>query len=242
MGGGKDGGGRYHHGRLRRAVMDAALGLAAERGLGRGFSMREVARRAGVSHNAPYHHFADGGALVEALALESFGALREELSGAREGARGDAVEKLLAVCVAYVRFALENPARFRFMFRPELRTGRRAELAWAAGEGAEGDAAQAGREEGTRARLAARAVCGMLEEAVAECQAAGLAAPGDPYPAALTAWAAVHGLAVLMLDGPEGGVARTAEEAERAAKVVTETLARGLLARREAGAAPPGHT
>ena len=86
--GGKNGG-RYHHGRLRRAVMDAALGLAAERGLGKGFSMREVARRAGVSHNAPYHHFAGRGALVEELALESFGALREELCGAREEASGE---------------------------------------------------------------------------------------------------------------------------------------------------------
>lgn len=216
-------GGRYHHGRLRRAVLDAALGLAAERGL-EGFSMREVARRAGVSHNAPYHHFADRGTLVEELALESFGALREELSGVWEGARGDAIEKLLSVGVAYVRFALDNPERFRLMFRPELRTGRRAELAWAAGAGVEGG-------EGPPARRAARAVCGLLEEAVAECQAAGLAAPGDPYPLALTAWSAVHGLAVLMLDGPEGGVARSAEEARRAAEVVTETLARGLLTR-----------
>ena len=208
--------------------MDAALGLAAERGLGEGFSMREVARRAGMSHNAPHHHFADRGALVEALALESFGALREELSGAREGARGDAIEKLLCVGVAYVRFALENPTRFRFMFRPELRTGRRAELAWAAGEGAGGNAVEGGRDEGSPGR---RAVCGMLEEAVAECQVAGLVAPGDPYPLALTAWSTVHGLAVLMLDGPEGGIARSAEEAQRAAEVVTETLARGLLAR-----------
>ena len=71
----------------------------------------------------------------------------------------------------------------------------------------------------------------MLEEAVAECQVAGLVAPGDPYPLALAAWSTVHGLAVLMLDGPEGGIARSAEEAQRAAEVVTETLARGLLAR-----------
>ena len=71
----------------------------------------------------------------------------------------------------------------------------------------------------------------MLEEAVAECQAAGLVAPGDPYPAALTAWSTVHGLAVLMLDGAEGEIARSAEEAQRAAEVVTETLARGLLTR-----------
>ena len=71
----------------------------------------------------------------------------------------------------------------------------------------------------------------MLEEAVVDCQTAGLVAPGEPYPMALTAWSTVHGLAMLMLDGLEGGIARSAEEAERATKIVTETLARGLLTR-----------
>ena len=218
--------GRYHHGHLRRTLLDAALELASERGLG-GFSMREVARRAGVSHNAPYHHFADKGTIVAELAAESFDALTGVLREARAGASGDAAEKLLASGVAYVRFAVENPERFRLMFRPELRTGYRPELGDSSNMAVIGDSP----EERSPALLAASTAYGELVDAVSECQESGLVASGDPAPLALTAWSTVHGLAVLVLDGPEGGIASSVEEANQAARVVTETLARGLLTR-----------
>ena len=226
----------YHHGRLRHAVLDAALELVDERGVG-GFSMREVARRAGVSHNAPYHHFADKGALVEELVAESFEELADGLRDAERDVEtpGEAMEKLLSIGVAYVRFALDNPARFRFMFRPELKTSYRPSLGRTV-ERLEGDD---GGKQGNGAPLelaetaesAALAAYRILLDAVVECQLAGSVAPGDPAPLALAAWSTVHGLAVLMLDGPESEIARSAEEADRAAKAVTETLARGLLAR-----------
>ena len=88
---------------------------------------------------------------MDELALESFGALDEELRGARAEAGGEAVEKLLSVGVAYVYFALHNPVRFRFMFRSELRTGHRRELAWATGGNAEES-----REKEAPGRRAAR--------------------------------------------------------------------------------------
>ncbi len=216
----------YHHGQLRRAVLDAALELIVERGVG-GFTMREVARSAGVSHNAPYHHFADKGELVEELVVESFGALTDALREARAKAVGGAVERLRASGVAYVGFALENPERFRLMFRPELKTGHRPGPSRLSGR-ADGEE---DRGDASLSEQAGGAAYGVLVDGIVECQREGSVAPGDPASLALTAWSTVHGLAVLILDGPESEVAGSAEEAERAARVVTETLGRGLLAR-----------
>lgn len=129
--------------------------------------------------------------------------------------------------MAYVRFALENPERFRLMFRPELKTGHRpgpTRLSGRAdGEKDPGDASPLGRAEGT--------VYGVLVGGIVECQREGSVTPGDSASLALTAWSTVHGLAVLILDGPEGEITGSAEEAERAAIVVIETLGRSLLAR-----------
>ncbi|HSH06827.1 MAG TPA: TetR/AcrR family transcriptional regulator [Burkholderiales bacterium] len=103
----RDSRGSYHHGELRAAILQAAGELLEERG-GADLSLREAARRAGVSHNAPYRHFADRDALLAALAAQGFARLDEALAAAAGGprARGE----------AYVQFALRNPARFRLMF------------------------------------------------------------------------------------------------------------------------------
>jgi len=98
----------YHHGDLRAAILGAAGKLLEEHGIA-GLSLREAARRAGVSHNAPYRHFDDRDALLAALAAEGFaqlGAALEAAGGSAARARGE----------AYVRFALEHPQRFRLMF------------------------------------------------------------------------------------------------------------------------------
>ncbi|NUW46608.1 TetR/AcrR family transcriptional regulator [Nonomuraea rhodomycinica] len=101
----------YHHGNLRRAVIDAALEAIAESGPA-GWSLRELARRAGVSHAAPAHHFGDKTGLLTAVAAEGFGMFADAL----ERAAGDALE----VGVAYVRFAVGHRPYFEVMFRPEL--------------------------------------------------------------------------------------------------------------------------
>lgn len=100
----------YHHGDLRRAVLDAALDVVESNGPA-AISMRDLARRAGVSHAAPAHHFGDKRGLLTAIAIEGFETLAEYLSIADE---------LRELGVAYVRFATENPAHFEVMFRRDL--------------------------------------------------------------------------------------------------------------------------
>ena len=99
----------YHHGDLRASVLRAASELLEKKGVD-GLSLRDVARRAGVSHNAPYRHFPSRGALLAALAADGFERFGEELAAAERAgglrARGE----------AYIRFALAHPRRFRLMF------------------------------------------------------------------------------------------------------------------------------
>ncbi|MGI5375999.1 TetR/AcrR family transcriptional regulator [Streptomyces sp. CA-251387] len=100
----------YHHGNLRRAILTAALDVIAADGPS-ALSLRDLARRAGVSHAAPAHHFKDRTGLLTAIAAEGFGLLADTLNAA-----GD----LKDAGVRYVRFARERPAHFQVMFTPEL--------------------------------------------------------------------------------------------------------------------------
>ncbi|MEU3461157.1 TetR/AcrR family transcriptional regulator [Streptomyces sp. NPDC006733] len=100
----------YHHGDLRRAVITAALDVIATEGPA-ALSLRDLARRAGVSHAAPAHHFKDRAGLLSAIAAEGYGILSTALSEA---------EDLRDLGVLYVRFATAHPAHFQIMFSPEL--------------------------------------------------------------------------------------------------------------------------
>jgi AcrR family transcriptional regulator len=103
----------YHHGNLRRVLLDAALDEIRERGP-MGLSMRELARRAGVSHAAPAHHFGDKVGLLTAIAAEGYRLLGDALRSAREPGG------FLETGLAYLTFSLEHPAHFEVMFRPDL--------------------------------------------------------------------------------------------------------------------------
>lgn len=105
------GGDGYHHGDLRRTIMRAAVAAIAESGPA-GWSLRELARRAGVSHAAPAHHFGDKAGLLTAVAAEGYALFADALEAA-----GD---DLHAVGLAYVRFAVEHRAHFEVMFSPGL--------------------------------------------------------------------------------------------------------------------------
>ncbi len=211
----------YHHGHLRRALLDAALQLITEQGLA-GLTLRAVARRAGVSEAAPYHHFASKAALVEALVVETLQQLAQALrEAATQPVEGTPLDRLVATGVAYVRFALDHRASFQILYRPELRQLSRSAP----------DADGLARSPIDRAGMAAYQV---LLDAIVACQQAGVVVPGDPLPLALTAWATVHGLAQLLLDGvvgaeivPEGML----PDASHLAPMITAILAQGLVVR-----------
>lgn len=204
---------RYHHGNLRQALLDAALELLVERGVD-GFTLREVARRAGVSHNAPYHHFADRGALVRAIVAQSFDLLGSRLADEAAQAGEDPMDRIAAMGVAYVEFALDHPERYRLMFRTELSR--------------DGDS-----DAPTDADAAGGAAFGTLMSAVQEAADRGLLRDGmDPGAAAVTAWAGVHGLASLLLEGSLG--VRPEDQRARARQLtvgVVDLLVDGLRRR-----------
>jgi AcrR family transcriptional regulator len=171
-----------------------------------GFTLREVARRAGVSHAAPYHHFEDKTALVIALAQEAFERLTTQLREAAKE-RGSSVKKLEAVGIAYVEFALANQAEFRFMFRQELSLV----LCQDSVERANQDAFQ------------------VLVDTLESCQQAGLLRDVPIAETALAAWSLVHGLAEILIADPSRVLLQSGPSTERIARTVIQVLERGLL-------------
>ncbi len=159
---------RYHHGDLRAALIGAALDLLAEDGA-EALSLRAVARRAGVSAMAPYRHYADKEALLAAAAAHGFAGLGAALRLADQTASPG--RALVAQAIAYVRYALANPALFRLMFAPKRAGHPALEAA--------GDA--------TFAVLAER-VARETPDADREARAIGC-------------WSLAHGMALLFLDG-----------------------------------------
>jgi len=109
---------RYHHGDLPNALRRSAADVIAEQGLGN-FSLREVARRAGVSHTAPAHHFGDARGLLTALATEGFDALHDATSAAA-ATEDDPASRLVAIGQAYVTLASEKPGHCQVMFRTDV--------------------------------------------------------------------------------------------------------------------------
>jgi AcrR family transcriptional regulator len=159
----------YHHGGLRQALIAVAIELIDQEGA-EALSLREVARRAHVSHNAPYRHFPNRAALLAAVAAAGFEALAAKLEAVEEKASPTA--RLQALGQAYIAFALENGALYRLMFGGAVEQGADPALA-AAGERA---------FDLLRQTVAAIAPRAPLREAT------------------VSAWAFVHGLAHLALD------------------------------------------
>jgi AcrR family transcriptional regulator len=109
----------YHHGALRETLIDASETLLAERGV-EGFSLREVARRSGVSPAAPAHHFGDATGLLTVVATLAFDGLAEALAAGNARGKDDPLARLREQGVGYVGFALRYPGRFGLMFRADI--------------------------------------------------------------------------------------------------------------------------
>jgi AcrR family transcriptional regulator len=122
--------GRYHHGDLRSALVDAAIDVIAERGV-RGFSLAEATRRLGVTTAAPYRHFADRDELLAAVAVRALSVLGAMLADATDTAQAPA-QRLAAMAGAYVRFAAQQRPLFDTIFNSGLDKSRHPELqrAW----------------------------------------------------------------------------------------------------------------
>lgn len=169
----------YHHGNLGPALEDAALELMRSQGHAT-LSLREVARRAGVSHNAPYHHFGDRTALLKRLSERSMGELFVAMRDARAAATPDETPQDVAVRLgtAYVAYAAQHPERFRIIYDPEV--------------------CVPGSPTPTMAPLLA-AVEGILADTTAQLIPDGPPSLLGPLTTAI--WATVHGLAELVVAG-----------------------------------------
>lgn len=189
-------GATYHHGDLRRALLDASLALIATQGP-EGFTLRAAARAAGVSDAAPYHHFADREALLACIATEGFDLLIARLHDATSRASGDALDRARALGVAYVTFAAQHPSHFRVMVRGNARRG------------ADPEVSQRGRDAFELVKDA------LLDAARAD----GAQLPVEQL--VFGAWGVVHGLAFLTIDGHLGAIA---DDAERLGALVDGVL------------------
>jgi AcrR family transcriptional regulator len=166
----------YHHVNLRQTLLDAAVALIGEVGP-RAFTLREVARRAGVSHNAPYRHFPSKDLLLLAVASEGFDRLTNTME--EHLARGTTPAERLVLCgCGYVQFALSWPQHLLVMFDLPLSL----------------------RSECTGTHIGENAFHVLLN-CVLAAQNSGDLPSGDPMPHAWTAWSLVHGIAKLAISG-----------------------------------------
>ena len=166
----------YHHGNLRQALLEEAAEAIREGGIGR-LSLRDLARRAGVSHGAPARHFADKAALLTALATDALERFQAALLGGMAEAGDSALDRHRAIGMGYVRFAIEHPAYFRLM------TGRRDFFEPDAGFDA-----------------AYQRLFETIREATIAAQQEGWAAGRDPDDLLITSWSVVHGFAMLWVE------------------------------------------
>ncbi|NPD03811.1 TetR/AcrR family transcriptional regulator [Nocardioides sp. zg-1308] len=170
--------GGYHHGNLQAALEDAALDLLETTSAAK-ISLREVARRAGVSHNAPYHHFGDRAALLGALGVRGMAALLAAQEEAVAGVDGT-VARVRALGLAYVRYAASHPQAFSLVFDPDYCA-----------------ADEPSAEMAPLIRRNEELLGGLVGELVREPGHEGR----DPVALSAALWSTVHGMAQLIMLG-----------------------------------------
>ncbi len=197
--------GTYHHGDLRRVLLETAVRVIDHDGLS-ALSLLALARKAGVSSGAPYHHFESREQLLIAIADEGFERLVAEMKRGAAEANADAASQLRGLGLGYIRFALAHRGHFRVMFRTEFQRHLSNPHAVPGGEG-----------------------FGMLRDAILRCQAEGLAPSGDPMSLVLIAWSCVHGASALWIDGSLGNKPLVVDE-ETLATMISSTIVQLIAA------------
>ena len=191
---------RYHHGDLRNALIRAGQAILAEEGVA-GLDLRKVARAAGVSHAAPYRHFADKQALLAAIAEQGFEQLTARMRAALAEAPDDVRSQLTLLAHAYVGFAFDHPAHMREMF-----SGLTVE-----------------RAAYPSLHAAAKAAFQQVMQVVEGGQSRRAIGPGDPASLATIVWSQIHGITMLLIEdqimdmkGNQQAVARLVAQCVRA--------------------------
>ncbi len=165
----------YHHGDLKNALIQAGIEILSKEGM-QALTLRNVAKKAGVSHAAPYAHFTDKQALIAAIATEGYKKLYQQLAAA-QNSQPDPADCLFAVAQAYIQFALDEPAHFKITFAGVV----------------EAEQNYPDYVEQSKRSFA------LVVAVVIDCQNQNRVAPGDPELIAVSMWACIHGFVQLWL-------------------------------------------
>lgn len=198
----------YHHGNLRAKLIDTAIDIIREEGV-EAVTLRALAARIGVSHAAPYRHFASKRALLAAIATEGFRQMLESQREWLDRSARDPLSQVRATGIAYIDFAQKHPEHFRIMF---------------------------GREVGPRSKFpelqaASTPTFMSVVDGVRRCQAEGILRTDSATNIAMMLWAAVHGLTILAMDRQIPLRLNDDPELVRSiGKVMTQAITEGFLA------------
>lgn len=168
----------YHHGDLKNALIQAGIEILAQEGIAE-LSLRKVAQKAGVSHAAPYAHFADKQALIAAISTAGFRQLHEQVAAAAQTYADNPAQRLVETAWAYVQFARHDPDQFKIMFSSVLEK----------------------EKEYPDFVAMSQSNFQQVVAVIVACQQAGILRTAAPELMAVTVWGAVHGLIALLLEG-----------------------------------------
>ena len=169
---------KYHHGDLKNALIKAGVEILSKEGM-EGLSLRKVAKRAGVSHSAPYAHFKDRQSLIAAISTEGFRKLYDELDNVVSAHADNPKEQLVEAAWAYVQFAMNNMDTFKIMFSGVL---------------------EKEKDYPSFVEISSKTF-ERLVEIVRNCQKAGVLRSDPSELVAVSVWGQVHGIISLALEG-----------------------------------------